>query len=367
MTTANPLTTGTGGTLWTLEAWRGVAAWLVVYAHFHGTAGLDLPLLTLAHTGVDLFFVVSGVVFAPYFFGRRMDLGGFFVRRVFRLYPAFLAALAVYVGLAALRGEPTPYLLAHLTFTYTFTLTPEVVFTYNPAFWSLPTEVEYYLALPLLAVLVRGSVLRLLGLTAVALGLRAVIGPLATPGGGLLFAMVHHLPGMLIEFLMGVCVALVAPHLRTLAARGGVFAAGLVLWLALAAAFTVLGDEGVRAGWLWGHVSWIAALAFAAMVAATVVPPRVAPVPVIAGALWAGRLSYATYLLHNAARDALLPWVPMLGGGVSMVLACVLTLAASWLLYIAWEDPWRRLGRRLGRRLARPMVEPPPADGAARP
>ena len=68
-----------------IEAWRGVAAALVMYVHFWAFSAQDWPPLRLAHTGVDLFFVVSGFVFAPYLFGRPLAWRAHAVRRFFTL------------------------------------------------------------------------------------------------------------------------------------------------------------------------------------------------------------------------------------------------------------------------------------------
>lgn len=54
-----------------IEAFRGFAAFLVVYTHFWALSPGSPSLLRFAHTGVDLFFVLSGYVFGPYFSENR--------------------------------------------------------------------------------------------------------------------------------------------------------------------------------------------------------------------------------------------------------------------------------------------------------
>ena len=56
-----------------IEAFRGFAAFLVVYTHFWALSPGSPSLLRFAHTGVDLFFVLSGYVFGPYFFGNEFE------------------------------------------------------------------------------------------------------------------------------------------------------------------------------------------------------------------------------------------------------------------------------------------------------
>ena len=86
--------------LWVVEAWRGVASALVVWAHWAAPLGLPMGFTAFAFTGVDLFFVLSGFVFAPVLMQRPVpSLRAYALRRVLRIYPAYLAALALYVAL----------------------------------------------------------------------------------------------------------------------------------------------------------------------------------------------------------------------------------------------------------------------------
>jgi peptidoglycan/LPS O-acetylase OafA/YrhL len=70
-------------------------------------------------------------------------------------------------------------------------------------------------------------------------------------------------------------------------------------------------------------------------------------------ALWAGRLSYGVYLFHMAALRLAEGWAAGWGWGAGAVkwLAVVLTLAMATVVYLGWEDPWRRFGRRWAARL----------------
>lgn len=65
------------GHAWSVELLRGMAALLVVVSHYQHLAGMDFGILRFAFSGVDLFFVLSGFVFAPYLFGRKICLAVF--------------------------------------------------------------------------------------------------------------------------------------------------------------------------------------------------------------------------------------------------------------------------------------------------
>ena len=89
-----------------MEGLRGFAAILVFLVHFHSlfgnfaTPGLHAVfqvLASLGHTGVDLFFVLSGYLMYGIVLSPKFQYGHYFVRRVKRLYPVFAAVLLFYV------------------------------------------------------------------------------------------------------------------------------------------------------------------------------------------------------------------------------------------------------------------------------
>jgi len=98
--------------------------------------------------GVDLFFVlrgflVSGLLFAEYARSGRISPGRFYVRRGFKIYPAFFVFLAVSVAVLAWTGLGRLRVIAEVFF----------IQNYLPGLWihtwSLAVEEHFYLALPL--------------------------------------------------------------------------------------------------------------------------------------------------------------------------------------------------------------------------
>lgn len=344
-----PTPASNDGTVWPVEAWRGVAAWMVVYAHYWSGADSSWSVLRFSFTGVDLFFVLSGFVFAPYFFDKPLGAGAFAVRRFFRIYPTYLLALFIYFGLKWADGQALAYWWQHLVFAYL--QSREMAFYYNPAFWSLPSEVEFYLLLPLLAKLCRGHWKNFAALSVAALLLRAMTGygsDAQTQNHA--YIWMHHLPGMLIEFLLGASAWSLSQQGLGGRARALLLASGLALWLVLASCFAVAGDAGINASWARGQMSWLAALSFAAMVAASVGPWPQAPTALVRAALWAGRLSYGSYLFHIAALRLVTPYAKDFGCFDVTFAAALLTLVAAGLSYQLWENPWRKFGRMLAAR-----------------
>jgi peptidoglycan/LPS O-acetylase OafA/YrhL len=138
-----------------LDALRGWAA--VVVAAFHvsplvlGT-GRHLrifEIIDLGKYGVLLFFLVSGYVI-PMSLERHGDLRRFWTGRLLRIYPAYLFAVLVTIGLGAagimrmpgqLAGETTASVLGHVTMLQDLIGTRGVL---RP-FWTLSFEMVFYL------------------------------------------------------------------------------------------------------------------------------------------------------------------------------------------------------------------------------
>lgn len=345
-------------TQWQVEAWRGLAAWLVVYTHYWAGLAESPALLRFAFTGVDLFFVLSGWVFAPYLAGQPLQLPAYALRRFFRIYPTYFLALLVYFGLKVAHGLPLDFWWQHLVFAHV--QSREMAFYYNPAFWSLPAEVEFYLALPMLAWLCRARGRWLLAGVFAALALRVVLGVSADfVNQNQAFIWLHHLPGMGVEFGMGALawrLSRSAPGYTPWRASSRLVArllaglSGLALWLVLASIFASGGDAAVNASWARGQLGWLAALGFALMVGATATADLKAPESLKVLALWAGKLSYGSYLFHIGALMLVKLFVPYADVGLQTTVAAALTLLMAWAVYVWWEDPWRTFGRALARR-----------------
>lgn len=78
---------------WPIELLRGIAALMVVFAHYWGLAGVKAGLFVYFITGVDLFFVISGYVFAPYFW-KNAPSSIIFYKAIFQNLPAIRLLIA---------------------------------------------------------------------------------------------------------------------------------------------------------------------------------------------------------------------------------------------------------------------------------
>lgn len=109
-------------------------------------------------TGVDLFFVLSGYLIASQLFREISDhkkilLKAFFLKRFFRIIPAYLVVVAIYFLLPFVREREAPApLWKYLTFTQNLGLDLHTQGTFSHA-WSLCIEEQFYLILPFVLVL----------------------------------------------------------------------------------------------------------------------------------------------------------------------------------------------------------------------
>jgi peptidoglycan/LPS O-acetylase OafA/YrhL len=178
-----------------LEALRGVAVSLVFLFHVNAIVVLyqrDAPhpvptalgsFVLAGHTGVDLFFVLSGFLLGLPFIAdglgeRRVSVRTFFARRALRILPLYYVAVAVAVVLMASRARDLLVALPYLFFLNNIPGVVRSLLPYSVGWWSLATELEFYLVLPILPFALRtrrGRIVGALGLVAYALGYWAMV------------------------------------------------------------------------------------------------------------------------------------------------------------------------------------------------
>jgi peptidoglycan/LPS O-acetylase OafA/YrhL len=114
--------------------------------------------------GVELFFIISGFILAIPFASHYLrgspavPLKQYFLRRVTRLEPPYIVSLLLFfVLLIVLKGSSAaallPHLLASLVYSHNFIYGTES--TISIVTWSLEIEIQFYLLVPLLALVFR--------------------------------------------------------------------------------------------------------------------------------------------------------------------------------------------------------------------
>lgn len=144
-----------------LDGLRAFSIILVCVGHIAGTVGAPdflLPLHNLGNFGVKIFFVISGFLITYLLLIEREKTGSinlkqFYIRRTFRLFPAFyffVACMAVahYLGWIELWQGDLFYAA-----TYTMNYHHERAWWLNHT-WSLAVEEQFYLLWPLVLLLI---------------------------------------------------------------------------------------------------------------------------------------------------------------------------------------------------------------------
>src|SRR5581483_1777059 len=157
---------GTAERIASMEGLRGLAVLLVFFVHFHALFRIyvDRESLSYAcsrflsvtgHSGVDLFFVISGYLIYGAVLDRRIQYGRFLRRRVQRIYPTFLSVLGLYVVLSVLfpwkSKIPSGHLNAVLYVLANAALLPGIL-PIEPMMsvaWTLSYEFFFYLTIPI--------------------------------------------------------------------------------------------------------------------------------------------------------------------------------------------------------------------------
>jgi len=143
-----------------LESIRGIAILLVFLLHAHGMAFPDgtgkatiLQSFILAgNTGVTLFFVLSGFLLSIPFLKangnpRPPSTRKYFLSRVLRILPLYYFMIVVTVLVTGNISETIP--------AVAFIFIGFDVFPFSVVWWTLATEVQFYLLLPIIMLLMR--------------------------------------------------------------------------------------------------------------------------------------------------------------------------------------------------------------------
>jgi peptidoglycan/LPS O-acetylase OafA/YrhL len=138
-----------------LDHLRALAIILVFLFHYRLFAHPDWidTIGSFGWTGVDLFFVLSGYLISSQVFTQlqrgRFSVREFFIKRAFRILPAYLTVLFLYFSMPDFREwESLPPLWKFLTFTQNFGLDLRYHRTFSHA-WSLCIEEQFYFLFPL--------------------------------------------------------------------------------------------------------------------------------------------------------------------------------------------------------------------------
>lgn len=326
-----------------LTSIRGIAALWVVF--FHLSIKTPVPTVdytfAVGYTAVDMFFILSGFILSVVHNDIRSDrLFNFYIKRVFRIYPAHIFALTLLIII---------WIYPHWDGIYEVSRNPELAASYlllqafipmtaleNPPAWSAGVEMFCYLWFPVLITIARRVpvLIAAFGLLCVAIAVEYAI--LASCGG-----VMSGIPAV---------------------ARGlGGFTVGAFLWrstslLNLSSRTADLLASAAIGGFIVSLLARrpeILPLWFALIVLAlSYNNGRIAASLGIKPLFWLGNISFSLYLLHYPvilATDKLfqVETTPIFATALRPAFILAVSLVLSDLSYRLIETPGRRIPRLL--------------------
>lgn len=339
-----------------LDGIRAISILLVIFAHpeyhgfwphFHG------------NTGVSIFFALSGYLITTLALREEgkygnVDLVGFYIRRLFRIYPLYFAVLGLYCVLIFVLGQQPdrratftgelPWFILGFPEHGSFFGSPETQITPFAGSWSIGIEEKFYLIWPFLGFVALVGAKRKWRLpTAFAMFVLALVANAIGGSWGHAIA-----PYGLIA--IGVCSAILLHDQRTydrLSVLGtGPWLAGLTalfLVLQFGTSFVMPGQAGYV---LFGLV--IVPLMIGIITTKSRGIDWLQSKPLVQIGLW----SYGMYLLHAFAlnfAEKLLPQTSLLNSMIAVAIAIVLACIGCWFVHKFFEDPLHKIGQRIAR------------------
>jgi peptidoglycan/LPS O-acetylase OafA/YrhL len=329
--------------------------------------------------GVDLFFVLSGFLLSLPFLreaagGERVGRRTYYLRRALRILPLYYVMVLVGTVATAKGLEDVAAALPYLVFGNSFAGVGRNMMPYSGVWWTLATEVQFYLLLPLLPATLASR--RVRRLAPVVVGAYLVLYATFLLNGfhlawGARIALARSVLGRAPLFLAGIAVAAAYLHagqrVRVRLAgvpalrNGGADVALLGVILALELFLARVATIGALRAELPPYCVWHVLLApfWAALLLLVLLAPLrlkwLVSNPLLSGL---GVLSYSLYLLHTPiawpllasvreSRPALLASRPAIAGlALAVMLACI---AASLVTYRLIERPFLVRKARLDR------------------
>lgn len=300
--------------------------------------------------GVKVFFSISGFILAIpfinqyYFQGRKVDIGDYLYRRLTRLEPPFIVTLVIFFIAQVLLWnqdllEMLPHFLSGLLYLHVFSYGyPNPI---NPVTWSLETEAQFYLILPLLVLLIlrfksqQGRVLLFMGLMAASIFFR---------GYTLSEGLSHIGSSILVYFVnfgTGILFALIYMHYKQFFTAHNSLIYDLLTVLAVLGVFWFYKPQ---AYWLNNLIFNISVLALFVGVFKGTVSNWLFTRPLI---YLIGGMCYSIYLLHYALFHVLVKFTAGIGTvmgywadfGLQFVFLFPVMLLVSAVFYLLIEKP----------------------------
>jgi peptidoglycan/LPS O-acetylase OafA/YrhL len=343
-----------------LDGFRGYAILLVILSHFH------LAQMDVAYAGVTLFFYVSGLLITKLMVIEHdrhstIHLKDFYLRRVFRLYPALLFMLVISIAVLILHNYRIIWSdilagLFYFTNYYLVYFDPHLTdgnyLLVSKILWSLSVEEHFYLFFPLLFIAFYSSkhkrLLYLITALLVVFLIIRIIVSLSAPDGATAFQVTYYTTHCRADSILYGCLSALLLYkyewkwyIKLLTSH---IAVGLsVLALVFSLAYNDMFFQNTIKYSVQGIALAILIPSFSLLYTKGLVR-RIVDNPVM---VYIGKLSYSLYLFH---------WVALKIGNLYFsskdpkwyAVVVTLTIVLSLVSYYFIEKPFVALRRKYG-------------------
>ena len=330
----------------------------------HWLSSLLIPTFGAGAYGVDLFFALSAYLITSLLLRERaatgvLDLRGFYLRRILRIWPlylAFVAFAAIFAALVPGQHLPMKYVIGYSllagNWIYVFYGLPA---SFATPLWTVSIEEQFYLAWPLALrkASVRAMAIISVGILVVANAWRVWLAVTAAPAERIEYNTFTRLD----PIALGILIALFGHKLHpfTRLQRVALLCGGVVTWIAVFA-FTVTSPNLKYTTWQMAVGHPFTALASAAVLLA------------VLGAqhgffrnrtlLYLGKISYGLYVVHEFAHFCAIRLVPAStprGVFAQSIVGLTLTILLAAASYRWLESPFLRFKERFAHVQSRPV------------
>lgn len=321
--------------------WHGIE-------HLKVDVPVDLLWLLGSFPGVPIFFFVSGYLVAASF-RRKRSLGGYFSNRALRIFPGLWVCFVFTVSTIVLLHDLDKATARNLIFWIVPNLvglaqTPWFLKSFgsgsvNGSLWTIPVELQFYLALPLLVWLLARNPWRWMVAFSVALlsGMAYLLWLRPTVHGLLQDALLRSLPSWLYLFMVGMVLEANTDWVkRWLTGKFIYWLFGYLIWIVL------LRSVGV---WTTGNdATPLSLLPLAGVVVSGAFTARSLSERILKG----NDISYGVYLYHMPVVNTLIAAYGAAALGWAGLLVCVVSTTALAVASWQWvERPALRLKANL--------------------
>lgn len=329
-----------------LDTFRAMAALSVIYLHYYWFVVPSW--MHFVPDGVQFFFVLSGFLITSGLLRNKAEpitiigaLRSFYIRRVFRIFPAYYGLFIIALVLA-IPDFPRCWLWVS-TFTMDFNSTFGIGDpVYAGHLWTLAVEEQFYLILPLIILIIPETLVSSLGGALIVIAIfyrwfviphdnRSILGNVDSLVIGTLLAMWSEKFGASkVERYLRYAVCFTFPSFLIVASVSH-----------FPASFSLL---------IGGPLKALGSLFFAWLIIKAVKDgPKASS--------WGGRIlpkigefSYSVYLLHLPMIYVVGHFLRITDPNILRVVAIALTLSGAWISHEFFEQPLIRLGRKLASR-----------------